>query len=94
MVQFEPLSLPMNFGTNLFDVALLFVVDVVASGPPVLSAVGSFAAFAAVLGILVTALFLVGLAERRDRTLLRMGWDSVAVLVAYLGGLAILFTLR
>ncbi|KUO56393.1 MAG: sodium:calcium exchanger [Alphaproteobacteria bacterium BRH_c36] len=81
-------------GTNLFDIALLFVVDLVASGPPVLSVVGSFAAFAAVLGILVTAIFLVGLAERRDRTFLRLGWDSVAVLVAYLGGLVILFTLR
>lgn len=81
-------------GTNLFDVALLFVVDAVAGGPPVLSVVGSFSAFAAVLGILVTSLFLVGLTERRDQTFLRLGWDSIAVLVAYLIGVSILFNLR
>lgn len=81
-------------GTNLFDVGLLFVVDAVGSGPPALSTAGPFAAFAAVLGSLLTAIFLAGLAERSDRTILRVGYDSGAVVIAYLGGLAILFTLR
>lgn len=81
-------------GTNLFDIALLFVVDAIASGPPALSSAGPFAAFAAVLGTLLTAIFLAGLTERRDRTILRIGYDSAAVIVAYFAGLAILFTLR
>ena len=81
-------------GTNLFDVALLFVVDGVDSGSPILNRVGRFSAFAALIGIVVTTLFTMGLIERRDRTILRMGFDSAAVLVTYLAGLVVLYQLR
>ncbi|MGY3622522.1 sodium:calcium antiporter [Bradyrhizobium sp. USDA 10063] len=81
-------------GTNLFDVGLLFVIDAAASGEPVLNRVGPFAAVGAMLGIAVTSLFIAGLAERRDRTVLRMGVDSVAVLLVYCGGLVLLYSLR
>ena len=81
-------------GTNLINIGLLFVVDAVAAGEPVLNTVGSFSAFGAILGIMVTTLFLIGLAERRDRTIFRLGIDSAAVLVVYLGGLILLYTLR
>lgn len=80
-------------GTNLLNVGLLFVVDLVASGDPVLTRVGSFAAFGALLGIVLTGIFMVGLLERRDRTILRMGYDSAAVIV-YLGGMVLLYNLR
>jgi cation:H+ antiporter len=46
------------------------------------------------LAIAITSIFVIGLAERRDRTFLRMGMDSIAVLVCYFGGVAILYTLR
>ena len=82
------------FGTNVLNIALIWMVDILAAGDPVLSSAGPFAAVGAMLGVLVTGLFLVGLAERRDRTILRMGWDSAAVLLAYAGGLALLYTLR
>jgi cation:H+ antiporter len=81
-------------GTNLFDIGLLFAIDTMAAGEPVFNRVGAFSAVGAMLGIAVTALFLIGLAERRDRTILRMGIDSAAVLVVYLGGLGLLYTLR
>lgn len=81
-------------GTNLLNVGLLFLVDAVADGDPVLDRVGSFAAFGAVLGIVVTSLIVIGLLERRDRTVLRMGVDSLAVLAAYVAGLGILYQLR
>ena len=82
------------FGTNLFNGALVFVVDAVYRGGPVLNEVGAFSAFAALLGVVVSALFLVGLVERRDRTVLRMGYDSFAVLGVYFAGVAVLFNLR
>lgn len=82
------------FGTNLFNIALVFVVDAAFRGGPILSEVGRFAVFAAVLGTIVTTLFLTGLIERRDRTIARMGLDSFAVLAAYFAGLAVLYTLR
>ena len=81
-------------GTNILNVALLFGIDVIVSGPPVLTRVGTFTAVGALLGAVVTSLFVVGLAERRDRTILRMGLDSAAVLIVYAGGLVMLYTLR
>jgi cation:H+ antiporter len=81
-------------GTNLFDVGLLFAIDATGPGEPALNQVGTFSAVGALLGIVVTTLFLIGLAERRDRTILRMGWDSAAVVLIYLGGVILLYTLR
>ena len=82
------------FGTNLFDVALVAVADAVYAGGPVLREVGAFSVCAALLGILVTGIFLGGLIERRDRVVLRMGVDSLLVLLVYLGGLLVLYRLR
>lgn len=81
-------------GTNMINVGLIFVVDLVATGELVFNTVDSFATFGALLSIAVTTLFIIGLAERRDRTAWRLGYDSIAVLVLYLGGLVLLYTLR
>ena len=82
------------FGTNLFDLALVTLADAGYGGGPVLNQVGRFSIFAALLGIAVTAIYLGGLIERRDRVVLRMGVDSAMVLVVYLGGLVVLYGLR
>jgi cation:H+ antiporter len=82
------------FGTNLFNAALIFVIDLLAPGDPVLGRVGAFSAFGALLGLVLTAIFMAGVIERRDRTVLRMGWDSLAALVVYAAGVAVLFALR
>lgn len=82
------------FGTNLINIGLIFVIDAVAPGEPVLAQAGTFDAFGALLGIAVTVLFLIGMAERRDKTVLRMGLDSLAVLICYAAGLVVLFFLR
>lgn len=81
-------------GTNLLNIALLFAVDLVAAGEPVFNRVGPFAAAGALLGIVVTAIFLIGIAERRDRTFLRLGYDSCAVILVYAGGMLALYTMR
>lgn len=81
-------------GTNLFNVTILVLVDLLHPGDPVLRAAGPFAAFAALLALLLTATFMVGMLERRDRTVLRMGWDSALVLLAYSIGVAVLYGLR
>jgi cation:H+ antiporter len=81
-------------GTNIINVALIFLVDLLDPGDPVLNRVGDFAVFGALLAVILTALFLAGLAERRDRSIFRMGYDSVIVLLVYAGGIALLYTLR
>ncbi len=81
-------------GTNLFDIALILVVDLAYVGPAVLGEMSRFSILAGVLGILVTAIYMVGLIERRDAAVAGVGFDSIAVTVVYLGGIALLFTLR
>ena len=82
------------FGTNIFDIAVIFIVDLLFLDGPVLNHVGTFSIFAGLLGILVTALYLVGLVERRDPVVLGVGLDTLAVTVTYLGGIALLYGLR
>lgn len=82
------------FGTNLFDVSFLFIVDLVGGEGAVMNDAGSYEGFASIIAITVTAIIVVGLAERRNKTILGMGYDSLAVLVTYLAGLVVLFFLR
>jgi cation:H+ antiporter len=82
------------FGTNLFNVGMIFLVDIFYTGKPVLSEVGSFSQMASLLGAALACVYLVGLIERRDRTVARMGIDSFAVLILYGGGLVMLYQLR
>ncbi|CAA7612903.1 hypothetical protein [Magnetospirillum sp. UT-4] len=48
----------------------------------------------AFIGMVVTAIYLAGLIERSDRSLLRLGYDSWAVLATYCGGVVALYFLR
>ena len=82
------------FGTNIFNVTIIVLVDALHPGGPVLPEVGRPASVGALLGIVLTSIFLVGLIERRDRVLLRMGYDSIAILLAYAAGLVVLYAVR
>jgi cation:H+ antiporter len=82
------------FGTNLFDVGLLFVADAFYRGGGILDAVGEFSLFAAVLGILITGVYVAGILYRRKLVVLRMGIDSAIVLILYLGGTVVLYGMR
>jgi len=81
-------------GTTTFNVALLLGVDALADGGPVLSRVGQFTVVGALLGLAVTGMLLVGLVERANRTFLRMGIDSWAILIAYSSGMFLLYSMR
>jgi len=82
------------FGSNIFNIALIWLIDLAYPGGPVLNEVGAFSQVAASLGIVLTLLYVAGLVERRNRTLGRLGLESWAVIVTYLGGVAVLFSLR
>jgi cation:H+ antiporter len=82
------------FGTNIFNVCILFVVDLLYDGPPALREAGAFAGFAAIVASVLSAVFVAGMVERRDRTVLRMGVDSLAAIGLYGAGLVVLYQLR
>ena len=81
------------FGSNMFNLAIILVIDLAAGGPPVLSLAGDFEMAAAMLALVMTGIFVLGLIERRDRTVLRMGQDSIAAICLYIFGLVLLLSL-
>jgi cation:H+ antiporter len=82
------------FGSSAFVVAMLAVVGLMSGPAAVIQSASPSASFAAALGILVTCVYLWGLLERRDRSFLRMGWDSIAVLVLTVVGTLGLYALK
>jgi cation:H+ antiporter len=82
------------FGANILDAAIILLADVVYPGPAVLNEVGIATAAAGLLGIVLTAVWVVGLLERRGRVILGFGIDSGLVMALYLAGVALLFRLR
>lgn len=81
-------------GTNCLELALFFLADAVYRGGPILAALDRSALVAATVGMVVTCIFLLGLLERRDRTVLGMGVDSLLVLIVYSAGLVGLYAMR
>jgi cation:H+ antiporter len=80
------------FGTNLLTIALIFAADVAYRDGAILASAGRFEAIAALLGALLAALFVIGLLEREDRTVFRMGYDSLAAIAVFVAGLGILYS--
>jgi cation:H+ antiporter len=80
------------FGSNTFDVALLLLVALCSEGALFADALIP-TVFSASLGIVLTVIYMMGMFERRDRTVLRMGWDSAAVLVLGMLGVLAMYAL-
>lgn len=78
------------FGTNLFNLLLLLPIDALSRDAAALAETGTFEALGAAVALLMTGAFVVGLLERRDRTILRMGHDSVAALLIFVVGVALM----
>lgn len=77
-------------GTNFINLAMILLADLVYAGGPVINELGRFEAISALLGASLIGIFMVGLLEHRERTILRMGYDSAAVIVFFGLGLVIL----
>lgn len=82
------------FGTNLLTITLFLLADIFYSDGPILQQAGRFEIGATLVGLILTAIFLVGLLRREKRTFLRMGYDALAALVVFAAGLAVLYSLR
>lgn len=82
------------FGTNLLNVGLVLLVDLLHVEGPALDEVGNFAAAGAILGILLTCIYQIGLTIRFRKTFFRLGFDSLLVVFFYAVGMVILFNMR
>lgn len=81
-------------GTNFVNLSLILLADVAYRQAPVINELGRFEVVLALLGLTLIGVFQVGLLERRDRVVLRMGYDSLVVMVLFAAGAAGLYLLR
>jgi cation:H+ antiporter len=80
------------FGGNAF-LPVLFLLATLLSGKPVLPTAHNTDIYLTALGVVLTIVFMVGLIFRPRRQYLRMGLDSIAVLIIYLVGIVGLATI-
>lgn len=80
-------------GTNLVNISMILVADLVFSGGPVINELGRFEVISSLLGAVLIGVFLVGLLERRNRTVLHMGYDALVVVGLFLAGVTLLVQL-
>jgi cation:H+ antiporter len=73
------------FGGNAFQVCLFLVADLVA-GRPVLPTAGILNSWLGGLGIVLTVIYVIGVIVRPRRCLLRLGIDSILVVVVFVLG--------
>jgi cation:H+ antiporter len=81
-------------GTNFINLSLMIVADAVFAGGPVMNELGRFETVSALLGAAMIGVMLVGLLERRDATIMRMGYDSLIVILLFFCGLGLLATVN
>lgn len=79
------------FGSNAFCIALLFLAELLYLGGTIMAHGGAALVFVSAIGAIMTSIYMWGMLERQDRTVLGVGWDSAAAVVVYLGGMTVLF---
>lgn len=82
------------FGSALFTLALVFVIDAAYDGAPVLARVGHSTTFMTLAASAMAALYIAGAIERRSVRIGRMGVDSLALIGAYLAAVYLLYRMR
>lgn len=71
-------------GSVMFNTSLLFTADLFYRKGPLMQAVAGVNAMSALFIIMSTAVIIVGLIFRSKRQFLRLGWDTLTVLLLYL----------
>jgi cation:H+ antiporter len=74
------------FGGNAFQVCLFLVADLIA-GRPVLPTAGHLNSWLGGLGVILTVIYLVGVIVRPRRCFLRLGIDSILVVIVFALGI-------
>lgn len=81
-------------GSNLFNITLFFVYDVVDGRGNFWASLTNANAFAAVITIMMTGVVIISLIYRASpRTPYRISWDGLAIAAMYIGAMAFLYWL-
>jgi cation:H+ antiporter len=82
------------FGSTIFNIFILSLDDLFFIRGPILSFVDSSALVPALSAIAMSAVAIIGLTYRNEKKPLFLAWDSIAIVLIYLGNLMLLYMLR
>ncbi|MEK6726746.1 MAG: sodium:calcium antiporter [Deltaproteobacteria bacterium] len=83
------------FGSNMFNIFILAVDDIFYTKGPILAHVSTNHAVTGFVAVLMTGVAIVSLEYRLEKkAFLRLGWDAIAILLAYIINVYLLYTLR
>jgi len=83
------------FGSNMFNIFILAIDDIFYTKGPILSHVSINHAVTGFMAVVMTGIAIVSLEYRLEKkAFLRLGWDAIAMLLAYIINVYLLYTLR
>lgn len=82
------------FGSNIFNIFILAIDDILFTKGPLLSFVNQNHIISAVFAIAMTTTAIIGLTYRAERKPLFLAWDSLGIVLIYVINLMLLYMLR
>jgi cation:H+ antiporter len=82
------------FGSNIFNILILAIDDVLFVKGPLLSFVNQNHAISALSAIMMSTIAIIGLTYRSEKKQMLLAWDSAGIVVMYLINLVLLYSLR
>jgi cation:H+ antiporter len=83
------------FGSNIFNIFILAIDDIFYTKGPLLADVSSTHAVTGLMAVLMTGIAIVSLTFRIEKkVILRLGWDALALIMAYVVNIYLLYGLR
>ncbi len=80
------------FGANVFNIFILGLIDPFYAGGPLLQSVSSGHLLTALMCIGLTAVAMIGLVYRSEKSVGWIGYDSLTIIIGYLAAFYVLFT--
>lgn len=82
------------FGSNIFDISILAIDDILFIKGPILSFANPNHLISALSAIAMTAIAVIGLTYRAEKKRWFLAWDSVAIIVLYISNIVLLYHSR
>lgn len=82
------------FGSNIFNIFILAIDDVLFLKGPLLSFISPNHIISALSAIAMTAIAIIGLTYRAERKRLFLAWDSFGIVLVYIANLMLLYMLK
>jgi cation:H+ antiporter len=82
------------FGSNIFNIFILALDDILFTKGPILSYADSGHLISALSAIAMISIAIIGLTYRSEKKKLLLAWDSIGIIVVYFLNMVLLYTMR